>query len=128
MCQRSLLLEARTGATDHCRVLAEGRPGRVLSAYDHAMNIDIRSFAEVGARARLAQLREKTDRILRAFPDLGTNGAASGRRTGIAHPPAAAPARERKPMGAAARAAVSVRMKKYWAARRQANAAAAKGA
>lgn len=78
---------------------------------------DLQRFARLGAEARLSELELERAAILRSFPDLarrGTRGGASG----------AAPRRSN--MSAAARKAVSVRMKKYWASRRKAKAAAAK--
>jgi hypothetical protein len=91
------------------------------------MEIDIRSFAEAGARTRLQELRDETDRILRAFPDLATKDAVRrpGRPSGQAE---AAPASRRRVMSAAERKSVSERMRRYWAARRQAKSAAAETA
>jgi hypothetical protein len=94
----------------------------------------LRRLARLGAVARLEQIKEEEAAIRAEFPELfGTSaqsrGRGRGRRRG--RPPAsesagAAPAarrRARRPMSSAARRAVSVRMKKYWADRRKAKAA-----
>jgi hypothetical protein len=70
---------------------------------------DLRRFALEGARARLHSLREEESAILKHFPELARGGSASR------------PAR--RPMSEAARKAASVRMKKYWAAKRKAKKA-----
>jgi len=72
-------------------------------------------LARVGAEARLNELRTEEAAILKAFPDL------RGRRTQLkSNGIEAAPARQhRRKMSAAARKAVSERMKKYWAGRRK---------
>jgi len=79
----------------------------------------LQQLARLGAKARLAELRSEEAAIRQAFPDLfgrgrqaSDGGAARGRR--------------RRGMSAAARKAVSARMKKYWAARRKAKGGAAK--
>ena len=78
------------------------------------MTIDMKSLAREGAKARLWQLENETNQLLRAFPDLrdgqhsqttSQDGSSRGRRE----------------MTAAERRSVSVRMKKYWAERRQKN-------
>ena len=81
---------------------------------------ELQRLARLGARARLEELQNEEAAIRRAFPDLF--GRGRGRRAAIAAP-AAAPAagrRKRRGMSAAARKAVSLRMKKYWAERRKA--------
>jgi hypothetical protein len=83
-------------------------------AYDRQMIIDMKSLAREGAKARLRQLETEKNELLRAFPDLrdGTsNRVPSQERSG----------RGRRQMTAAERRSVSVRMKKYWAKRRQKN-------
>jgi len=72
----------------------------------------------MGAQARLEELRIEEAAIRQAFPELG--------RKGPAEPAAAAPAAKRSRMSTAARRAVSERMKRYWAERRKAKAAAKK--
>ena len=73
---------------------------------------DLKHLARLGAKARLEELRQEEAAIRRAFPDLFSKGAArssagtSGRR-------------RRSRMSAAARKAVSDRLKKYWAERRK---------
>jgi len=74
---------------------------------------DLREYARDGAKARAAELEAELSRIYGAFPELRgagarREGAKTRRRTG-----------RRKPMTAAQKKAVSMRMKKYWAARRK---------
>ena len=73
-------------------------------------------LARLGAEARLTALDQERAEILRNFPGLagGSAGTTRGRSA------AAAPRRRKSRMSAAARKAVSVRMKKYWANRRKA--------
>jgi hypothetical protein len=74
-------------------------------------------LARLGAEARLRALEIERTQILRSFPGLkaGTTQARSGAAGSV-------PARRRRQMSAAERKSVSVRMKKYWAERRKANA------
>lgn len=76
----------------------------------------LRRLARLGAVARLEQLRSEEAAIRAEFPEL-----FGGRRREAA----AAPTRRRRKtkMNAAARKAVSERMRKYWAERRKAKAA-----
>ena len=75
---------------------------------------ELRRLARLGAKSRLEELQREEAAIRRAFPDLfGGRGRQS---PGAARGPAG---RRRKGMSAAARNAVSERMKKYWAARRK---------
>jgi hypothetical protein len=84
----------------------------------------VHRLAKLGAQARLEQIEGERRAILNMFPDLAP--ARRGRRPGrpAAAPEsraaAAKPARKRSRMSAAARKAVSERMKKYWADRRKA--------
>lgn len=85
----------------------------------------LQRLARLGAQARLVELRREEAAIRQAFPDLF--GRGRGRRGQSAAPAAAAPARRgRRKMSAAARKAVSERMRKYWAARRKAKVAKGK--
>lgn len=81
---------------------------------------ELQRLARLGARARLEELQREEAAIRHAFPDLFRGGR---RRKAAA--PAAAGGRRRRGMSAAARKAVSVRMRKYWAERRKAKAAKA---
>jgi hypothetical protein len=76
----------------------------------------LRRLARLGAMARLEQLRQEEAAIRGEFPELFGRGrqaqAHDGQVTGRR--------RRRRGMSAAARRAVSVRMRKYWAARRKA--------
>jgi hypothetical protein len=81
-------------------------------------SFDLKSYARRGAEVRLTELRDETNAIYAAFPDLrrgrpsqASNGAESSGRVRR---------RARGRMSAAQRKAVSARMKKYWAARRAA--------
>ena len=78
----------------------------------------LRRLARLGAMARIEQLRQEEAAIRGEFPELFGRGrrpetrdgqATSGRRR----------RRRRRPMSAAARKAVSERMRKYWADRRK---------
>jgi hypothetical protein len=83
------------------------------------MTIDMKSLARLGAYARITELVEEMEALLRAFPELGQYRVSTRQPE-----PAATGAAPKKPrrrrMSAAARKAVSARMKKYWAGRRQA--------
>ena len=75
----------------------------------------LQRLARLGAKSRLDELRREEAAIRRAFPDLfGGRGRTAGARGGRA-----GGRRRRSGMSAAARKAVSARMKKYWAARRK---------
>ena len=78
------------------------------------MTIDMKSLAREGAKARLWQLQTETNELLRAFPDLrdGTSSHVTSQKGSR---------RGRRQMTDAERRSVSVRMKKYWAERRQKN-------
>ena len=76
---------------------------------------ELRRLAQIGAKARLAELESERASLLSVFPGL--------RRTHLQPEttPTATRRRRRRPkMSAAAKKAVSERMKKYWANRRAA--------
>ena len=79
----------------------------------------LQRLARLGAQARLDELRREEAAIRAAFPDLfGGRGRGRGRKaraTATAGQP-----RRRRGMSAAARKAVSERMRRYWAERRKA--------
>ena len=77
-------------------------------------NEELTRLARFGAAARLAELDRERAALLRVFPGLRAAGGSD--TTG---------GPKRRGMSASARRAVSVRMKKYWAARRKAKAAKA---
>ena len=79
---------------------------------------DVNKYAQLGAEARAAELRAELDEIYRAFPALRRGGASRAAASDAGGSDTAA--RRRKPMSAAQKRAVSVRMKKYWASRRKA--------
>jgi hypothetical protein len=82
------------------------------------LNIDqLRELAKDGADAALRRLRAEIIAIERTFPELALTGSRKALRRSVAT------ARKRtRRMSAAARKAVSQRMKKYWAERRKAQA------
>jgi hypothetical protein len=77
---------------------------------------DVTKYARLGAEARAAELSAELAEIYRAFPALRARGgrpaAAAAAEPGVR--------RRRKPMTAAQKKAVSIRMRKYWAGRRKA--------
>jgi hypothetical protein len=75
---------------------------------------ELRSFALVGARARLGALQAELASLLATFPELRGAKASLG-ETPV--PRGKKPGRKR-PMSAAEKKAVSERMRKYWAERR----------
>jgi len=77
--------------------------------------VELQRLARLGAKARLEELRLEEAAIRKAFPDL------AGARVRQAVRKRVAPRRRRR-MSADARRAVSVRMTKYWAAKRKAKA------
>ena len=79
----------------------------------------LRELAKGGADAALRRLRAEIIAIERTFPELGL----PRRRRALRQSVAIASKRTRR-MSAAARKAVSQRMKKYWAERRKAQAKA----
>jgi hypothetical protein len=107
--------------------------------------LDMKDLARIGAQARLRELELEIESIVSMFPELRAGLAGSGKRRGRparksadAGAPQAAAAvsdggasgarkrRIRRPkMSAANRKAQSLRMKKYWAARRKAEGKAA---
>jgi hypothetical protein len=72
----------------------------------------LRRLARLGAKARLEEIRQEEAAIRAAFPDLFGGRSATGVKR-----------RRRRTMSAAARKAVSERMRRYWADRRKAKGA-----
>jgi hypothetical protein len=87
----------------------------------------LRRLARLGAVARLEQLRREEGGIRAEFPELfgGARTMRGPRRKG-SKAVARKAKRARRPMPAAQRKAVSIRMKKYWAAQRASKAKAGK--
>jgi hypothetical protein len=83
---------------------------------------ELQRLARLGAKSRLDEIRREEAAIRRAFPDiLGGRGRKRAASTGTGGADGAASRgrrRRRSTMSAAARKAVSERMKKYWAARK----------
>jgi hypothetical protein len=81
--------------------------------------LDLKDLARRGAVARLAELKAEAAAILRTFPDLrGTGRGIANTDDGTTILPGRKQ-RRRKPMTAAQRRAVGIRMKAYWAKRRK---------
>jgi hypothetical protein len=79
----------------------------------------LRRLARLGAVARLEQLRQEEAAIRSEFPELFGRGRRAAAVVGE-KPAKRKRARNRKPMTAAQKKAVSERMRKYWAERRKA--------
>ena len=84
-------------------------------------NAQVRQWAIKGAEQRLLEIAAEAAAIHETFPELRDRGGAQ-RGTGATETPAGAGARGRTNMSAAQRKAVSERMRKYWAARREGTA------
>jgi hypothetical protein len=80
----------------------------------------LRRLARLGAVARLEQIRQEEAAIRSEFPELFGRRGRQAEGDGAATAPAPASRRKRAKMSAAARKAVSERMRKYWAERRKA--------
>jgi hypothetical protein len=84
---------------------------------------EIKRLAQLGALARLEQLEVERRAILRAFPGLsvpvGRPAEAAKGEVETAKAPVKKRGRKRRKMSAAERKAISERMKKFWAARKQ---------
>ena len=80
----------------------------------------LRRLARLGAVARLEQLRREEDAIRAEFPELFGRGRRADTAAPDAAPEGRGGGRRRRKMSAAARKAVSERMRKYWADRRKA--------
>ena len=84
----------------------------------------LRRLARLGAVSRLQQLREEETAIRAEFPELFGRGRRDA-TTGVSAPAGGSTGRRRRrkmKMSAAARKAVSERMRKYWANRRKTKA------
>ena len=84
--------------------------------------VELKRLARLGAQARLEQLEAERRAILRTFPGLSFAAAREGQAAPAAGKAGPAPkkkARKRRKMTAAEKKAVSDRMKKFWAARKQ---------
>ena len=79
----------------------------------------MRELARMGAETAIKDLRTQIAAIERAFPGLRRSGGARHADGATADQPQGQRRRRRSGMSAAARKAVSLRMKKYWAERRK---------
>lgn len=80
----------------------------------------LRRLARLGAIARLEQLRDEEKGIRAEFPELFGRGRRAASRADGAVRASAGKRQRRRKMSAAARKAVSERMRKSWAERRKA--------
>jgi hypothetical protein len=82
-------------------------------------NSQLKELARHGATARIQELESEIASIRATFPDMG-GASRRGRRPGRKGASAGAQSapRKRGHMSSAARKAASLRMKKYWAAKR----------
>ena len=83
---------------------------------------ELRRLAQLGALARLVQLREEEAAIRAEFPELFGRGGKETAVSAASAPAAGKGRRRRRSMSAAARKKVSERMRKFWAERRKAKA------
>jgi hypothetical protein len=79
----------------------------------------IRQWAQLGAAQRIEEISAELAAIRKAFPAIASRRVQDGGLSNVG----ATPRRRRKPMTAAQKRAVGIRMKKYWAARRKADSA-----
>ena len=70
----------------------------------------LRSYALIGAQARLAELDRERGDLLETFPELEQRPPSA---------PAKTTGPQRRAMSDAAKQAISIRMKKYWAQRKK---------
>ena len=85
---------------------------------DQLNRVELLRLARLGAASRLAEIRQEIaslEMLVRETPGTRTKGRATPRKAATA-----APVQKKSAWSAAKRRAVSLRMKKYWAARRQA--------
>jgi hypothetical protein len=85
------------------------------------MPIDMKALARAGAEARIRELLLEIDEIRNAFPGLKAPTAVRTRGRDVARAVNLKPSKrkKRKPMSAAQKKAVGIRMKKYWSERRK---------
>ena len=99
--------------------------------------VQIHELAKRGAKARIEELTGEIDAIRRMFPGIESNGVPAKARRAVSVKAVNTPrgnetgpkkAGKRSGWSAAARKAVGLRMKTYWAARKKAEAAKNKAA
>jgi hypothetical protein len=89
--------------------------------------VNLKDLARRGAAARVGDLLVELATLFKAFPELRKRTADDLLGRGVAYTDDGTTIlpgkkrRRRKPMSAAQRRAVGIRMKKYWAARRKAS-------
>jgi hypothetical protein len=82
-------------------------------------NAQVRQWAVKGAEQRLLEIAAEASAIYQTFPELRERGGNQAGKRGVDVASAPASGRGRANMSAAQRKAVSERMRKYWAARRE---------
>jgi hypothetical protein len=93
-------------------------------------DLNVKRWAQMGAEARLAEIRQETITLLAAFPDLRQDGQAvagrgrSAERRGRA--PSAPGRKKRRRMSAEARRKISAAQKARWAKQKDERTGAAK--
>ena len=70
----------------------------------------LRSYALIGAHARLTELERERADLLETFPELDQRPPSAPAKTAVP---------QRRAMSDAAKQAISLRMKKYWAQRKK---------
>ena len=88
-------------------------------------NAQVRQWAVKGAEQRLLEIAAEASAIYQTFPELRERGGNQAGKRGVDVASAPASGRGRANMSAAQRKAVSERMRKYWAARREGGASSA---
>lgn len=82
--------------------------------------LELRRFAIVGARARLAAIEAEAAALVKSFPELRKDDKGESKASKTVSSTSAPVRRRKNRMSAEGRKAVSERMKRYWAERRKA--------
>jgi hypothetical protein len=90
-----------------------------ICTYMAKHSLSILELAKKGATHRYQELKAELAELAKAFPHLRYGSAVSPAMPDAVEEPKIQRRRKRSKMSAGARKAVSVRMKKYWAARRK---------
>lgn len=95
--------------------LTPSRPRNIIRSSMAKTDIALKKLAEVGASVRVLELEAELESLYKYFPGL-RSGKSGVEKT------ARGKTKKRLTMSAAQKKAVSLRMKKYWAARKSAEA------
>ena len=79
----------------------------------------LRTYAKLGAQARLADIKRELTEMLKTFPEIFRRSGPGGVPGGRVPNPIPKARRKRRKLTAAERKASGLRMKKYWAERRK---------